>query len=228
MDTEPLRDKRPLQDRREAVEELGGALRILLEQATATEAPAEDLRAVATMIRLASQALGAHQRKREQLPSVDDLLGGVRMYNPVIGAGNPLAPPLRVELEGGVAVGTCTLGLMFEGPPMYAHGGVSALLLDQLLGHVTTGSGHPGMTVSLATRYRAPVPLQTPIRLTAEVLAVDGRKVTAHGTIATAAEPETVLVEATGIFVALQLEQAQRLFGAMLHPDPADPAIAHD
>jgi acyl-CoA thioesterase FadM len=100
--------------------------------------------------------------------------------------------------------------------------------LDQLLGHVTGASGHPGMTVSLHTNYRAPVPLQTPLRLTAHVVEVNGRKVTSYGAIATAADPDTVLVEATGIFVALALHQARQLFGAALRPDEVDPAVAHD
>jgi hypothetical protein len=40
--------------------------------------------------------------------------------------------------------------------------------------------------------------------------------VTATGTIATADEPDDILVEATGVFVALRAEQAQRLFGRVI------------
>jgi hypothetical protein len=119
--------------------------------------------------------------------------------------------------SGRVAIGTCTLGLAFEGPPMFAHGGVSAMLLDQMLGYAVSASGHAGMTVRLDTSYRAPVPLLTPLRLTAEVTGVDGRRVIAAGTIATAAEPDTVLVAATGTFVTLRAEQAQQLFGPVLN-----------
>jgi hypothetical protein len=57
---------------------------------------------------------------------------------------------------------------------------------------------------------------------------VEGRKVVAEGTIATAAEPDTALVSATGTFVALRPEQAYRMFRAALHPDATDPAVAHD
>lgn len=218
----------PLRERREAIEELGDALRILVQQAAATEEPADVLRLVAAQVRSAAAPLARSSRGRAQLPSADDLLGGIRMYNPVSGTGSALAPPLHMELAGGVVVGTCTLALAFEGPPMYAHGGVSALLLDQMLGYATSASGNPGMTVALLTSYRAPVPLQTPLRLTAAVTEVTGRKVTARGIIATAAEPDTVLVEATGTFVILNLEQAGRLFGAALHPDATNPAVAHD
>jgi Thioesterase superfamily len=213
--------------RRAAIAELGAALRELIERAVATEVAEGRLRQVAAQIRAAAVQLSGHTRGSAQLPSADDLLDGIRMYNPVTGSGNGLAPPLRIELAGDTAVGTCTLGLAYEGPPTCAHGGISAMLLDQLLGYATSAAGHPGMTVQLDTTYRAPVPLQTPLRLTARVTEVNGRRVTARGAIATAAEPATVLVEASGIFVGLRPEQAARLFGAV-HPDAADPAVGHD
>jgi hypothetical protein len=217
-----------LEARREAIAELGEALREIFQQATATEVGTEDLRRAAAQIRAATEPLGAQQRKRPDLPSADNLLRGVRLYNPVSGPGNPMAPPLRVTvLEQGV-IATCTLGLAYEGPPTFVHGGVSALLLDQLLGHAAGASGHPGMTVNLTTRYRAPVPLQTPLHLAAQVTDVSGRKITAEGFIATAAEPDQPLVEATGLFIGIQLAQAQRLFGGVPHPDATNPAAAHD
>ncbi|MFI5889657.1 PaaI family thioesterase [Actinoplanes sp. NPDC051513] len=205
--------------RRTAITELGDALRVLVEHATTTEAPADDLLRAAAEIREAAALLGERVRGRSTLASADDLLDGVRMYNPVIGAGSALAPPLRIELVDGTAIGRCTLGMAYEGPPRFAHGGVSAMLLDQILGHAVVASGNPGMTVRLDTTYRAPVPLLTPLRLTAEVLDVDGRRVTATGTIATEAEPGTVLVSATGMFVGLRAEQTRRLFGPVLQAE---------
>lgn len=221
-------DGAALRERRGAIDELGEALRALVEHAAATEASVQQLRLAAARIREATAPLAERRRARAQLPTADDLLGGIRMYNPVSGTGSALAPPVHMELVDGVVVGTCTLGLAFEGPPMYAHGGISALLLDQMLGYATSASGNPGMTVALLTNYRAPVPLQTPLRLTADVTDVAGRKVTARGRIATAAEPDITLVDATGTFVALRPEQASLLFGAAVHPDAANPAIAHD
>jgi hypothetical protein len=205
-----------LRQRRRAIADLGDALRGLVEHATATEVPTDDLQRAAERIRQVTALLGGRLRDRSTLAGADDLIGGVRMYNPVTGSGSALAPPLRIEESGRVAVGTCTLGLAFEGPPMYAHGGVSAMLLDQMLGYAVSAAGHAGMTVRLDTSYRTPVPLLTPLRLTAEVTGVDGRRVIATGTIATAAEPDTVLVAATGTFVTLRAEQALQLFGPVL------------
>jgi hypothetical protein len=213
--------------RRAAITELGDALRELVEQASATEVAEDILREFAVQVRQAATALGQRTRTRAELPAADDLLGGYRMYNPVTGTGSGLAAPLHVEVAGTAVVGTCTLGLAFEGPPSFAHGGVSAMLLDQLLGHAASAAGHPGMTVHLEIAYRAPVPLQTPLHLSAEVSDVAGRRVTVRGVITTAADPGKVLVEATGIFVGLRAEQAARLFGGV-HPDATDPTVAHD
>lgn len=205
-----------LQRRREAITGLGDALRLLIEQATATEAPTAELLRAAELIRQAAAPLGERVRGRFETASADDLLGGVRLYNPVTGAGSAFAPPMEIHSDGDVAVGVCTLGRAFEGPPSFAHGGVSAMLLDQMLGYACGVAGHPGMTVRLDTGYRGPVPLYTPLRLTSRVAGIDGRRVTATGTIATADAPGEVLVEATGVFVALRAEQAQRLFGPVM------------
>jgi acyl-coenzyme A thioesterase PaaI-like protein len=228
MGASPDIDSAERRDRRLAIDELGAVLRDVVEQAVATEAPADDLRQVAALIRQVLAPLGKELRRREQLPSADDLLGGIRMYNPVTGTGNALSPPLRIEIVDGRVVGSCTLGLAFEGPPMYVHGGVSALLLDQMLGFAICAAGQPGLTVELVNQYHAPVPLQDPLHLTAEVTEVDGRKVTARGTIATARQPDRTLVEAVGRFVALRPEQALLLFAAALNPDATNPAAAHD
>jgi acyl-coenzyme A thioesterase PaaI-like protein len=210
-------------ERRRAIADLGDALRTAVELATATEAAPEELRRCAALLRAATAPLARPARDRSTMPSADDLRAGIRMYNPVTGPGSAVAPPVRIEVVAGRAVGECTLGLAHEGPPTYAHGGISALLLDQMLGHVVNAAGRPGLTVALDVRYRAPVPLQTPLRLSAEVTESTGRTVTATGAIATAGDPHTPLVQATATFVALRPEQLAELFGATLHPGTLAP-----
>ena len=155
-------------------------------------------------------------------------MGGVRMFNPVIGAGNPIAPPMRIEIGEDGAEGWCTLGHAYEGPPMYGHGGVSAMLIDQLLGHAVAASGHPGVTTDLSVRYRRPVPLDVPLRIWGRVTGTEGRRVSAVGGITTAAEPDVPLVEAEARFARLRLDQARRLFSRLASPDAANPDVAHD
>lgn len=74
------------------------------------------------------------------------------MRSPVTGAGSPLAPPRRVTPTGGGVEGTCVLGIAHEGPPGYGHGGMSAMLLDELMRRACAAAGTRGMTVSLRMR----------------------------------------------------------------------------
>ena len=217
-----------LLDRRAAIAELGAELRALADLVTRTEASADVLRDSARRLRDVAPALGEHIRDLAEPASVDDLMGGVRMFNPVIGAGNPIAPPMRIEIGEDGVEGWCTLGHAYEGPPMYGHGGVSAMLIDQLLGHAAAASGHPGVTTDLSVRYRRPVPLDVPLRVWGRVIDTEGRRVSAVGGITTVAEPDVPLVEAEARFAQLRVDQASRLFSRLASPDAANPDVAHD
>lgn len=204
-----------LRDRRRAVRELGAALRELTEAAVSTEVDTETLVEAAEQVRALVPALSAARRERGQPATVDDGRRPRRLYNPAAGPGNPIAPPMRVEIVDGIAIGTCTLGLAYEGPPSYVHGGISAMLLDQILGHAHAANGKPGMTVKLSLRYRRPVPLTTPLRIVGRVVQLDGRWTNSVATISTADDPNTALVEAEGAFVVPNAEQNKRLFGEL-------------
>ncbi len=125
--------------------------------------------------------------------------GTVRGHgNAVVGMRNAVAPPLTVRYEddGRVWSDVC-LGAAYEGPPGLVHGGVSALLLDQLLGEAAAAGAAPGMTGTLTLRYRRGTPLGD-LRLEAKIERVEGWKSIVRGTISDA---EGVTVEAEGIFV---------------------------
>jgi acyl-coenzyme A thioesterase PaaI-like protein len=209
-ETEPTAE---LAERREAVAELGDALRELTSRAIGTEVDVEVLRRVAAEARRSAVVLAAQQRRLDQPSSVDDLQRGQRPFNPIVGAGNPVAPPMRVEIVDGVALGSCTLDWRYEGPPTYAHGGVSAMLLDQIMGYAAAAAGHPGVTARLEVRYRSTVPLGQPLRLEARFVDVLGVRSTIKGSISLAAARDDALVVAEGRFLALRPEQATRLFG---------------
>jgi acyl-coenzyme A thioesterase PaaI-like protein len=166
-----------------------------------------------------------------QLPVLDDPLVFRRVYNPVSGVGSALAPPVRIRrVEGGV-VGEALLGPAYEGPPGYVHGGMSSLLMDQLLGSAAIAAGLWGMTVRLEVDYRRPVPLSTPLAMRAQVTEAAGRKCVVTGTIATAAAPDRTLVEARGVFVMPREELRADYFGAITdasgqHRPPGRPTDA--
>ena len=85
-------------------------------------------------------------------------------HSPMLGRANPLAPPIRLWLEGDQMVGTATFGAAYEGPPGCVHGGYVAAAFDEVLGSTQSLSGSPGMTGRLTVNYRSPTPLETELR----------------------------------------------------------------
>ena len=151
----------------------------------------------------------------EQVSALDDLSTGQRVFNMVSGAGSALAPPLRYRREEGGLVGEATLGVAYEGPPSYVHGGMSALLMDQVLGDTAAEAGVWGMTAHLELDYRGPLPIGEPLVLRGRVGESNGRKSLIVGTIARAAAPDEVLVEARGLFVTPRREKLEAYFGGI-------------
>jgi acyl-coenzyme A thioesterase PaaI-like protein len=203
----------------EAVTELGDALRHALDVASSTTAAADALRTAAVQIRAAVDPLAARPRPRHELPAVDDMSRGVRVYNPVVGMGSGIAVPLVLRPEGDGVVAHAEFGQRFEGPPTFLHGGIAALLMDQVLGQAAIVADRWGMTVDLDVRYRRPVPLHSPVRLTGRVAGIDGRRSTVVGTIAAVESPDAALVEATAVFVSPSPETAARYFAAVRTAD---------
>jgi len=202
-----------LAERREAVAELGDALRDLSSRAIGSEVGVDVMRRVADDARRLAATLAERQRRLDEPSIVDDLGRGQRPYNPVVGPGNPLAPPMQIEIVDGTAIGSCTLDWRYEGPFTFAHGGISALLLDQIMGYAAAAAGHPGVTGRLSVRYRSTVPLDQPLRLEASLIDILGVRAAVQGSISLASAPDDTLVEAEGRFLALRPEQAARLFG---------------
>lgn len=80
--------------------------------------------------------------------------------NAVVGVRNPIAPPLRATMDpSGRAESSFELNGLYEGPPGCVHGGVIALVLDQVLGLAAAAGGSPGMTGTLSIRYLQNTPL---------------------------------------------------------------------
>ena len=203
-------------DLMDAVTELGDALRGLLDASVSTAVDAGALRRAATTARAATAELTTRRRPPGQLPPLDDPIAFRRVYSPVTGVGSAVAPPVLVRHDGdrGV-VARVSLGLLYEGPPGYLHGGMSGLLMDQMLGAAAIGAGLWGMTARLELDYRGPVPLDTPVELRAWIVESAGRRTVVAGSIALAAEPERALVEARGVFVTPRPEKMAGYFAGV-------------
>jgi acyl-coenzyme A thioesterase PaaI-like protein len=126
--------------------------------------------------------------------------GTVRGHgNAVVGLRNPIAVPLDIRKDpDGRATADFHLGALYEGPPGCVHGGVLALLLDQVLGESAADGGSPGMTGTLTLRYVRPTPLGD-CSIEAWVDHVDGIKTIVKGEFRRDDGRTTVEVE--GIFI---------------------------
>ncbi len=79
-------------------------------------------------------------------------------YSPVIGARNPLAPPVRFTVEPDKSIrGEVTLTEAYNGPPWnLAHGGVIAMIFDELLGVATIENHGGGLPVGSPSTITSP------------------------------------------------------------------------
>jgi len=214
-----------------AVTELGGALRGLVDASVRTTVDPAELSAVAAAARELTTRLAASTRPVTRLPALDDPVAFRRRDSPVTGVGSAIAPPVVLHRDGDGVAGTATLGLAYEGPPGFLHGGMSGLLMDQVLGAAAIAAGRWGMTVRLELDYRGPVPLDRPLVLRGRLVEDAGRKAVVTGTIALAAAPEQVLVEARGVFVAPRPDKLAAYFGEVTdasgrHRPPGRPTDA--
>jgi len=173
----------------------------------------------ATQREVAAQAAALADRlerdEREVLPGLDPeaMSKGHRPYRPVIGAANPIAPPMQVAVVGhGEVEAHVTLGPLHEGPPNTVHGGWVATLLDQLLGHAIAAAGVVGFTAELTVRYRRPTPHSVPLTLYGHFVGVDGRRIDARGEIVVDGE---VTAEATAVFISPSDERRQEFLAAL-------------
>ncbi len=179
---------------------LAAAVRALTDATIRSEVDDDEIRAVTAEV----EALTARLRHTQLPGSYGVRFGasgvGRSWGNAVVGLRNAVAPPLRIE-HGPDADGNVWsdfhLGAAYEGPPTLVHGGVSALILDQLLGEAAGAGGRPGMTGTLTLRYRRATPLGD-LRGEAWIDRHDGIKTWAKGHLI---GPDGVTVEAEGVFI---------------------------
>jgi hypothetical protein len=92
-----------------------------------------------------------------------------------VGAYNPCFPEYDIAVDGDRAHGSVIFPVPYEGPPGTVHGGFLAVFLDCIVQHHNCDVGVAGKTMSLALRYRRPVPLLTTLSFTIERSVGDGR-----------------------------------------------------
>ena len=186
-------------------------------------AEAEVLRGVVERLEQA----GGEGRRARTAPNIEAHPGDFFPNSPMSGWANPLSPPISIwaaeDEQGRFIQGRAIFTIPYEGPPTCVHGGMVALLFDEILGNANLVAGRPGMTGTLSIRYRRPTPLMTPLELEARQVSVDGRKI--H-TVASISVNGEVTAEATAIFIEVPPTQmlgivernAERADGEVIDP----------
>lgn len=177
---------------------LAQAVRDLADVAIRTEVDDDTVREATAELEAIAERLRKQQSDGPYGVRFNNQGHGRAWGNAVVGLRNAVAPPLRIEHDAsGRAWSDFHLGAAYEGPPGLVHGGVSALILDQMLGQAAGAGGKPGMTGTLTLRYRRGTPLGD-LRSEAHIDRVEGIKTYAVGHIADA---EGITVEAEGVFI---------------------------
>ena len=108
---------------------LAAAVRNLMDCLCATDAPEDQLLAIADQVQKSAERF-RDQPRMVELPGVAEgsLAGGMEMFmdrSPVVGRSNPVAPPVTLDPdhEAKVVHGEMNFGRAYEGAPGCVHGG---------------------------------------------------------------------------------------------------------
>ena len=176
---------------------LTSAVRRLIQAGIQSDADEATIREAQSLIDAAVDKLGG-TRQPEQIRLA---VGGrpVVWGNPVTGFRNAIAPPLEMhEDPDGLWWSEFELGEQYQGPPGWVHGGVLAMVLDQLLGEAASdGLTKPLFTGTITLRYLRGTPLGR-LRAEAAIERRDGYKTFVSGHMS---DGKGKTVEAEGIFI---------------------------
>jgi acyl-coenzyme A thioesterase PaaI-like protein len=118
----------------------------------------------------------------------------------VCGPGNPIGLGVRFSIEGDVCVGEFTPGDNHRGYDRITHGGILFSLLDDVMANWLWLKGHMCFTARAEVRYRAQLPLGTPVRLEGRCTRRKGRLAQMEGRVIRQDTAE-VVAESTGSFM---------------------------
>ncbi len=118
-----------------------------------------------------------------------------------VGGGHlhPASVNIKYFKESDSAVrGEVVVDPMFAGPPERVHGGVVALLIDDLMGALNRMRGRQAYTGRLSVHYHAATPVGEPLVLRAWIDTASGRKVRQRAEVHA---PNGLCVKAEGLFI---------------------------
>lgn len=209
-----------------AYQRVAGRTREYLSALRLSDPPADVLHRVAALMEEAKTLLAAHPGDAERMhgatgpfvprpahrKDAGEELAWHFSFSPVVGPLNPQSPPVEMTFDGERVHGRAVVDARFGGPPYTVHGGVVALVFDELLGNTVYSLGLGAMTGTLQIRYRRPTPLDRELELTAWLDRVEGRKVFTRGTISVDGQ---LTASAEGLFIRVDRDGTL----ASLRPD---------
>jgi acyl-coenzyme A thioesterase PaaI-like protein len=129
-------------------------------------------------------------------------------FDPVVGSYNPVALPVKLEIDPPRALGRATFTIPYEGAPGCVHGSAIASAFDIVLTAANMLAGAAGPTVRLSLRFRRPTLIGTEAVFEAWVRSRTDRRVQTEGRLL---QDGIVTVEAEGEFAALDMERIASL-----------------
>jgi acyl-coenzyme A thioesterase PaaI-like protein len=196
---------------------LSKGLRRLVQLAVTTTVPPEVLGEVASGLEALADRLEAglpevpFPRFMGRDPSVPADAKDVERAMPfdvVVGRYNPLALPVRLEIDPPRALGRAVFTTPYEGAPGCVHGASIAGAFDIVLTVANMIAGAAGPTVRLALRFRRPTLLGTEALFEAWVDKRTERRIHTSGRLV---QNGQVTVEAEGEFATLDMEEIASL-----------------
>jgi acyl-coenzyme A thioesterase PaaI-like protein len=193
----------------EGTEQLAEATRRLIAAVRRVDAPSDVLDRTRRLVDEATALLAPHVltktpmqgRRGDRGPGGGGAVVQPREFfpwSPILGPLNPISPPIEIEFDGDRIHGTMDLGAPWNGPPGMVHGGIIALVFDEILGACNVCHGVGAFTGTLSVRYEKPTFVDTPHELEAWLDRVEGRKVFTKGEIRRDGE---VTARAEGVFI---------------------------
>lgn len=135
--------------------------------------------------------------------------GGVPLCGACRASGRCRLGVTQEQLIDDILTSDLVCGADQEGGPQVAHGGWTASVLDEVLGHVPLRHDQLTVTATLTVNFRKPVPIDRPLQVRAWIDKVDGRKWYISGELVLAST-NSVLGTATGIWVARDVSHFTR------------------
>lgn len=118
----------------------------------------------------------------------------------VCGPENPIGLRVRFRIEDDVCRGEFTPGENHRGYDKVTHGGIVFSLLDDVMANWLWLQGHVCFTARADVRYRAHLPIGTPVRLEGRCVRRRGRLVVMEGRLIRQ-DTDEVVAESSGSFM---------------------------